>query len=210
MWCVAVRRHPIRAVLNRRILAPMQASRYDKGMESYEGTRSRYKPASVKVLFIAESQPPDPDTPSSRQFYRSDRVRQNDRLFVNTIKALYPKAATQTEKEIEAAKESWLRRFQADGYYMIEALDESLAHGVTKPQRQEKIRRNLPQLIKKVSSLADKDTKIILIKSNVFDVAAQPLRSAGFTVLNTELVDYPGQYNQRAYREKLTRLLQMT
>lgn len=178
-------------------------------MEPYETTRLRYKPSSIKVLFIAESQPPDPDAPSSRQFYRSDRIRQNDRLFVNTIKALYPEAATQTEKEIESVKEQWLRRFQTDGYYMIEALDESLAHEVTKQQRQEKIRQHLPRLVKKVASLAGRDTRIVLIKSNVFDVAAQPLRDAGFTVLNTELVDYPGQYNQRAYREKLARLLQM-
>jgi len=40
----------------------------------------------------------------------------------------------------------------------------------------------------------------------VFDVAAEPLRAAGFHVLNTELVDYPGQFNQHAYREKLVKL----
>ncbi len=50
------------------------------------------------------------------------------------------------------------------------------------------------------------DTKIILIKSNVFVVAAEPLRQAGFTVLNQELLDYPGHFNQRAYREKLSKL----
>ena len=33
------------------------------------------------------------------------------------------------------------------------------------------------------------------------------LRQAGFTVLNTELVDYPGRFNQRAYREKLAQLV---
>jgi hypothetical protein len=47
-----------------------------------------------------------------------------------------------------------------------------------------------------------------LVKSNVFEVAAEPLRDAGFTVLNHELVDYPGHYNQKAYREKLARLAQ--
>jgi hypothetical protein len=54
--------------------------------------------------------------------------------------------------------------------------------------------------------LADPDTKIILIKSNVFEAAAEPLRQAGFTVLNKELLDYPGHFNQRAYREKLAKL----
>lgn len=134
-------------------------------------------------------------------------MRRGDRLFVNTIKALYPEASSQTEQTIEEQKEAWLRRFQADGYYMIEALDESLAHEVTKKERQEKIRQHLPALIKKVQPLASAQTKLILIKSNVYDVAAEPLQDAGFTVLNTELVDYPGQFNQRAYREKIARLL---
>jgi hypothetical protein len=57
-----------------------------------------------------------------------------------------------------------------------------------------------------VRELAGPDTKLILIKSNVFEVAAEPLRQAGFTVLNTGLLDYPGRFNQRAYREKLAAL----
>jgi len=89
---------------------------------------------------------------------------------------------------------------------MIEALEESQVHEVTKAQRQERIRQSIPRLIERVEELTGKDTKIILIKSNVFEAAAEPLRQAGFNVLNTELVDYPGQFNQRAYREKLTKL----
>jgi hypothetical protein len=125
---------------------------------------------------------------------------------VNTIKAIYSEAADMTERELEEEKERWLWRFQTDGYYMIEALEESQEHEVTKKQRQERIRQELPRLLERVGELAESNTKIILIKSNVFEVAAGTLRDAGFTVLNTELVDYPGQFNQRAYREKLARL----
>lgn len=60
--------------------------------------------------------------------------------------------------------------------------------------------------MERVRKLAGKDTNIILIKSNVFEVAAQPLRDAGFNVLNTSLLDYPGRYNQSAYRQKLSYL----
>lgn len=176
-------------------------------MTSYETIRERYKPDHIKVLLIAESPPPPADVQSSRQFYYSDRIRTADRLFVNTIKALYDDAVELTEAQIEADKEPWLRRFQADGFYMIEALDESQPHEATKQERQAKIRANLPVLLEKVRLLAQPETRIILIKSNVFDVAAQPLRDAGFAVLNTELVDYPGQFNQRAYREKLKQLV---
>jgi hypothetical protein len=183
---------------------------YDTYMESYNNLREKYRPRTVKVLFIAESPPPAAETDSSRHFYRADKIRKDDRLFVNTIKALYPEAAHKTEAEIESDKEQWLRRFQDDGFYMIEALEESQVHEVTKDQRQERIKAALPRLIKRVHELATNNTKLILIKSNVFEVAASPLRDAGFIVLNTELLDYPGRFNQRAYREKLAKMLERT
>lgn len=175
-------------------------------MSEYDKLRRSYLPSKVKVLLIAESPPPAAGVASSRHFYRTDQIRRDDRVFVNTIKALYPEAADMTESQIAPAKEQWLRRLQDDGWYMIEALEESQPHEVTKQQRQHKIALALPALIKRVQQLANKNTKIILIKSNVFDIAAEPLRQAGFTVLNTELLDYPGRFNQRAYREKLARL----
>lgn len=158
------------------------------------------------MLLIAESPPPAADVQSSRQFYRTDRIRKDDRLFVNTIRALYPETTHLSEPELEADKKTWLERFKTDGWYMIEALESSQEHEVTKDQRQERIRASLPRLIERVHELAQPDTKIILIKSNVFEVAAEPLRTKGFTVLNTELVDYPGRFNQKAYREKLAAL----
>lgn len=175
-------------------------------MSSYDTVRETYRPKRIKFLLIAESPPPAPEIQSSRQFYYTDRIRTDDRLFTNTIKALYPEAAEKTEADLQPDKEQWLRRFQADGWYMIEALEASQVHEVTKKQRQSRIEEALPRLLERVRALADKDTKIILIKSNVFVVAAEPLRQAGFTVLNTELVDYPGRFNQPAYREKLAAL----
>jgi hypothetical protein len=179
---------------------------YHRCMSDYDAIRQKYKPEHIKFLLIAESPPPPPEIQSSRQFYYSDRVRKDDRLFTNTIWALYPDAADLPEAELEAHKEEWLKKFQASGWYVIEALEQSQVHEVTKKQRQARIGDHLPRLIERVKALASPDTKIILIKSNVFDVAAEPLRAAGFNVLNTELVDYPGHFNQRAYREKLAKL----
>ncbi len=176
-------------------------------MADYESVRQKYKPEPIKFLLVAESPPPAPDVPSSRQFYYTDRIRRDDRLFTNTIRALYPKATQVKEVELEQDKEKWLNRFKDDGWYMIEALEESQEHEVTKGERQDKIRQGLPRLIERVKELADKNTKIILIKSNVFIVASEPLRLAGFNVLNTELLDYPGRFNQKAYREKLLKLV---
>jgi hypothetical protein len=175
-------------------------------MSTYDSIRQKYRPDHIKGLLIAESPPPPAHFGGSRHFYRSDTMRTDDRLFTNTIKALYPETAEMTETEMEQQKEEWLRRFQSDGWYMVEALEKSQHHEVTKPTRQKLIRENLPKLVEHVRKLTNKDTKIVLIKSNVFVVAAEPLRQAGFSVLNTELVDYPGHFNQRAYREKLAKL----
>lgn len=176
--------------------------------EPYNKTRQQYRPDHIKILFITESPPPSAETQSSRHFYRSKQIRKDDRLFTNTIKALYPEAAGKTEAQLELEKEQWLRAFQADGFYMIEALERSQEHEVTKDERQERIRDVLPHLIERVRELTSKDTKLLLIKSNVFEVAAEPLRHAGFTILNAELVDYPGRYNQRHYRDKLRQLVE--
>jgi len=176
-------------------------------MKTYDEIRYEYRPRHIKVLLIAESPPSASDIQSSRQFYYTDRVRQDDRLFTNTIRALYPEAADIPEPELEQVKDEWLRRFQSDGYYMIEALEKSQPHEVTKNQRQDRIRAALPRLVERVRQLVESDTRLILIKSNVYEVAAEPLRQAGFTVLNTELVDYPGRFNQADYRRKLRDLL---
>jgi hypothetical protein len=175
-------------------------------MTSYETIREKYKPQHIAILLIAESPPPAPDIQSSRQFYYTDRIRKDDRLFTNTIRGLYKEAENLTEPELEAHKKVWLEQLKRDGIYMIEALTTSQEHEVTKQDRQAKIRKNLPQLLQRVRQLADSSTKIILIKSNVFVVAAEALQQAGFMVLNTELVDYPGRFNQRHYRKKLANL----
>lgn len=176
-------------------------------MSSYDTEREKYKPEKITTLFIAESQPPAAGVASSRQFYRTDSIYREDRLYTNTMRALYAKAAELAEADLKTQKETWLRKFQHDGCYMIEALETSLAHEVTKEQRQERIREALPRLLDRLKELHTEDARIILIKSNVFEVAAEPLRRAGFTVLNQQLLDYPGRFNQKAYREKLAKLI---
>ncbi|HSX47016.1 MAG TPA: hypothetical protein VLF87_03455, partial [Patescibacteria group bacterium] len=83
----------------------------------------------------------------------------------------------------------------------------SMPHEATKPERQAFIEKNLPKLVEQVKSLAIADTKLILIKSNVFDIAAKPLRDAGFNVINEQLIDYPGRFSQKAFQAKLPPLM---
>lgn len=180
---------------------------YHISMNEYDKIRETFKPKFIKVLFIAESPPPAANIQSSRHFYRYEQIRKDDRLFVNTIKALFPEAENLNEPEIEINKQEWLQKFAKAGFYMIEALEESQKHEVTKTGRQNKISAALPNLLERVKKITTPKTKIILIKSNVFDIAAGPLKQSGFNVLNKKLVDYPGHFNQTAYRKKVNELL---
>lgn len=175
--------------------------------EDYEQVRQSFKPDEVRWLFVAESPPPaDAGKISTRHFYRSD-TGPGDRLFMNTMRALYPEAAKLSEEALAAAKAEWLKRFQTDGCYMIEAVPESIPHGVPKPKRREAIKTALPNLLERVKALAGPETKLILIKSNTYDIAAEPLRQAGFKVLNDALLDYPGAWREEPYRRKLTTMM---
>ena len=177
----------------------------------YELIREKYRPVKIKVLFIAESPPPaDSSKPTTRAFYRLEAAGDGDRLFNNTMQALYPDEVGGNLENPASRKAELLQRFQADGFYMIEVLDESLVPGTKTSQRQKELKEAVPALVEKVKKLADDQTKIILIKSNPFKICADPLREAGFDVLNTETLNYPGYWQEKAYREKLAKLLTRT
>jgi hypothetical protein len=176
-------------------------------MNEYELVRQKYRPEVIKYLLIAESPPPGPGVGSSRQFYRAEYQAPDDRLYANTMRAVFSEAQDLGSQELEAGKADWLERFKGAGFYMIEALEESLEHEVTKKQRQEILAAHAQRVIERVQDLAAPETRLILIKSNVFDTLAGPLREAGFDVLNTELLDYPGRFNQADFRRKLSQMV---
>ena len=174
----------------------------------YEATRKSYKPANVKLLFIAESPPPaDAAKPTTRAFYRIEAAGDGDRLFNNTMQVLYPEFVDIKIENLSSEKNNYLKRFQADGYYLIEALTDSMPKDATPSQRQKFLKDQLPSLLERVKPLVGPGTAIILIKSNPFKICSQPLRSVGYNVLNTETLNYPGYWQEQAYRTKLKDLL---
>jgi hypothetical protein len=174
----------------------------------YEKIRQRYRPEGIKYLLIAESGPPaSAKIPSSRQFYRVDYQKPDDRLYANTMRVVFAEAEDLESSMLEADKSVWLERFKEAGFYMIEALETSLVHEVTKQERREMLSEQADRVVERVRELAAAGTKLILIKSNVYDMLAGPLREAGFTVLNEELLDYPGRFNQADFRRKLAAMV---
>lgn len=78
-------------------------------MEKFESARLKYKPDLIRYLLIAES---PPKTDSNRFFYFED-VGEQDSLFLETMKVLYPKDTSQIKtKEIRNKKATFLLKFK--------------------------------------------------------------------------------------------------
>ncbi len=90
-------------------------------MNRFEHARINYQPQSIKYLFIAET---PPKTNSDRFFY-FENVTERDSLFIETMKVLYPNLTKDIDvKDIRQMKSNLLSKFQSDGFYLIDSLNE--------------------------------------------------------------------------------------
>lgn len=164
--------------------------------EDYQYTikqaREKYKPAKIKCLFIAEA-PPDE---MSRFFYYAD-VKTADYLFLGIINCLYPELKKKyiSEKRPASVKELILRRFQEDGYYLLDLLEFPKSKYPNKD-----LLNAAPDLISRVAATIDKDVPIVLIKANVYKILAPVLKEQGYNVIE-EQINFPSSGQQKNFAE---------
>lgn len=167
-------------------------------LKEIEKARLKYKPNVVKYLLIAEA-PPD----SIDRFFYFENVRQHDYLFLGVAQALYPKLKTQfiTEGRKEETKKEILEKLQSEGFYLLDLSDLplSLLDG--------KLQEQLPNLKKKIEEVVENDTKIILIKANVYDLAYPYLVSQGIKNIIDERISFPGQGGQIKFQVEFAEAL---
>jgi len=168
-------------------------------IDKIESARQKYKPAHIRLLFIAEA---PPEAGSGRFFY-FENVVQHDGLFLEMMKVLYDTQALDASL-VRKNKAKYLQRFQEDGFYLIDASDRPIVEGANK---QGVIRQALPALIARLDELNLVQTPIVLISKPVFEVCEKPLRTRGWNVINTETINFPGSSQQEHFRRKLSGLL---
>ena len=159
-----------------------------KGVEE---AREHYKPDKIKYLLIAEA-PPDS---VERFFYYTD-VKIFDWLFLGVMEALYPsekKEYLQQRGKSELRgrselKEKLLLKFKADGFYL------------------EDLSNTIDDLVKKIKRLSTEETKIILIKVNVYDKAFSLLKGHNFNVIDKR-IDFPASGGQIKFQVKFKEAL---
>ena len=173
-------------------------------MNPFEKARLKYKPETIKYLLVAET-PPKSD---STRFFYFENVQDQDSLFLETMKVLYPGQTGGVDaKIIRSKKKEFLGRFNRDGFYLIDSLDTPFEEELRPSQKVKLIRAKQDFLLKKIRGLCDESTKVILISATVYKANNEFLRENGVNIVNREMIDFPGSGGQKKFREKMERIL---
>lgn len=148
----------------------------------YEDLREQYRPFRLKVLLIAES-PPDPGAGERRFFYLPRLTIDN--LYRGVAEALYGERS-----DIDVSdKAGVLERFRADGFWLIDAVDEPI-NKRSGAARARAIAKAVPSLVERCRELAP-ERGVIICHGKVYAAAGAALRQAGVRVLHEEPLPFP-------------------
>ena len=148
----------------------------------YEQLREQYRPDRLEVLLIGES-PPDPGAGERRFFYAP--TLQIDNLYRGIAQGLYG-----DHPDIDLTdKPAVLRRLQADGFWLIDAIDQPVNH-LPSPAAAGRHPAAVPQLVDRCRDLAPR-RGVVICHRVVYQLAAPALRDAGVTVLHDQPLPFP-------------------
>ena len=173
-------------------------------MDKFEESRQKYKPKNIKCLLVAETPPKS----NSDRFFYFEKVENQDSLFIETMKLLYPKETEFVEtKNIRKRKRNFLEKFMNDGFYLIDSLDKPFEEKFNTRQKVKLIKNGQNLLLKKIQGLVSDETKVILIAVPVFRANFNFLKEHEIPVINKESIDFPGYGGQKKYKEKMNDIL---
>jgi hypothetical protein len=173
-------------------------------MTIFEKARIKYKPDLIEYLLVAET-PPKRD---SKRFFYFENVGEQDSLFLEIMKCLYPAETSNLEtKSIRLNKSYFLRKFQKDGFYLIDSLDNPFEERYSSKKKEELIKAGQKELLIKIRSLYTEVVKVILIAAPVFKANYSFLIAKGINVINKCPIYFPGSGGQKQFREKFETLI---
>lgn len=156
-----------------------------------ENAAAKYRPKKVKLLLLGEAPPCD----TTRYFY-FEEVPKHDWLYIYVCKGLFGEAPV---AKLRAEKPAYLTRMHDRGVWLID-----LAAGGMKDPTPKKLLPLVPDAVARSRSL--KPDAMILIKSQIYDVAFQPLRDAGLKVIDAR-IPFPASGQQPAFLREFRRAL---
>lgn len=168
----------------------------DDPLQRRERAARRYKPKSIRLLLVAESPPSAID----RYFYFTD-VTEQDGLWVETMKHFYPDEFGPVARE-RPRKDMWLRRLQAEGVFLIDAVKQPLTG--SRATRVRRIRSQAEPLVSEIRDLGP--AGIVLIKATVWEALSKIFKDGELPVLNHGPAPFPGSGQQKRFHEEMERL----
>lgn len=147
----------------------------------------KYRPAQIELLLVAEAPPGVKPGEPERYFYFED-VEKHDDLFRYVVRGVLGDEPTRR------GKKELLSKLRDEGVHLIDLkrdpLDGSALAG------------HVPDLVRSCKRLKPK--RIILIKTNVYDLAFSALREAGLPVVD-ERIPFPGSGQQKRFEKAFAR-----
>lgn len=173
-----------------------------KAIMDVETLRENYLPNKIKVLFVAEAKPDAND-----RFFYYDKVKTHDHLYLYLMYALYEKT-NDDRQYLRDHKADFLSRFMDDGYYLVDAVDE-IKSNTSSPKRTMIIRENaankIPEIRELLAEHGDQNTKIVLIKTTVFD-ALYDLMKDDFNIINDFKIYFPSNGRETDFLKQMNKV----
>lgn len=163
----------------------------------YTLAAEKYRPKRVRVLFVAEAPPS-----AVERYFFYENVDHDDWLWIALMKGLYPKEWRETKTE-RARKRDWLRKFQENEFWLVDAVKAPLSG--SHAQRVRGISSAANGLIEQIQRIAPH--QIVLIKATVHDALFQKLKKAGLSVINDESLPFPSSGQQARFHAGLRHLV---
>lgn len=170
----------------------------DEILKEIEKARLKYKPDIVKYLLIAEAPPNSLD-----RFFYFENVKKRDYLFLGIAQALYPKLKNKflADGRNEETKKKILEKLKLDGFYLIDLSDLPLT------LLEDDLKEQLPNLKEKIEKVIAVDSKIIIIKANVYDLAYQYLVSQEINNVVNRRIAFPSTGGQKKFQSEFSEAL---
>ena len=155
--------------------------------DSYESAADYFAPEKINLLFLAESPPSSHD----RYFYYPC-VQKHDWLWIGLMKAIYGGQFKEPKKE-RGCKMEWLKRFQCDGYRLIDAVKKPISSNNSSMARKKQIiRSHLGDIDREIRKIKPK--QILLVTVSVYDALYCDLIDSELPVVNGKLkLPFPGR-----------------
>lgn len=168
--------------------------------------REKYKPDEIRILLVAEAPPDKLD----RFFYYPD-VKTADWLFLGIMQVLYPTEKQDylvgrrdlVDRRETRLKEKLLDRFKNDGFYLVDLLNHPLA------KHSGNLASTKDEFLARVSSLITNNTRVILIKASVYDLAHRWLVENGFKNVIDKRIHFPASGGQIKFRIQFKEALEL-